>query len=101
MSTLQGMQSDAVDLVYLDPPFFTQKVHRLSPRDRSKEFSFEDLWSTQKEYVTFLFVRLREIHRVVAKDGSIFFHCDRNAVHLVRALLDDVFGSENFRSEII
>jgi site-specific DNA-methyltransferase (adenine-specific) len=89
------------DLVYLDPPFFTQKIHRLGPRDRSREFSFEDLWSTQNEYGRFLFERLREMHRVLSKHGSIFFHCDRNAVHLVRALLDEVFGSENFRSEII
>ncbi|HVA47651.1 MAG TPA: DNA methyltransferase [Pirellulales bacterium] len=98
---LQGMQSDAVRMVYLDPPFFTNKVHRLSPRDRSREFSFEDLWSTAREYGKFLFERLLEMHRILCEDGSLFFHCDRNAVHLVRALLDDVFGSENFRSEII
>ena len=93
---LQGMESDTVDLVYLDPPFFTQKVHRLSPRDRSREFSFDDLWSTQKEYATFLFERLREIHRVVSKHGSIFFHCDRNAVHLVRACLTRSSGPRTF-----
>ncbi len=51
---LQKMQSGMADLAYFDPPFFTQKVHRLGPRDRSKEFSFEDLWSSQKEYGTFL-----------------------------------------------
>jgi site-specific DNA-methyltransferase (adenine-specific) len=45
--------------------------------------------------------RLREIHRVLSKRGSIFFQCDRNAVHLVRGILDGVFGPENFRSEII
>jgi site-specific DNA-methyltransferase (adenine-specific) len=95
------MESGTADLVYLDPPFFTQKVHRLSPRDRSREFSFEDLWSTQKEYATFLSDRLREIHRVLSERGCIFFHCGRNAVHLVRAILDGVFGSENFRAEII
>lgn len=98
---LQAMDSGSADLVYLDPPFFTQRVHRLGPRDRSKEFSFEDLWSSQQEYGTFLFERLRTIHRVMSNHGSLFFHCDRNAVHLVRLLLDDVFGSENFRSEII
>ena len=90
-----------MNLAYLDPPFFTQKVHSLAPRDRSREFSFDDLWSSQKAYATFLFERLCEIRRVLADDGSVFFHCDRNAVHLVRALLDEVFGSENFRSEII
>lgn len=90
-----------MNLAYLDPPFFTQKVHSLAPRDRSREFSFDDLWSSQKAYATFLFERLCEIRRVLADDGSVFFHCDRNAVHLVRALLDEVFGSQNFRSEII
>jgi site-specific DNA-methyltransferase (adenine-specific) len=98
---LEGMASGTADLVYLDPPFFTRKVHRLSPRDRSREFSFDDLWSTQQEYATFLLMRLRELHRVISEHGSIFFHCDRHAVHLVRALLDEVFGPEQFRSEII
>lgn len=98
---LQRMASGGVDLVYLDPPFFTQKVHRLGPRDRSKEFSFEDLWSSQKEYSTYLFERLSAAHELISSRGSLFFHCDRNAVHLARFLLDEVFGCENFRSEII
>lgn len=95
------MERGSADLVYLDPPFFTQKIHRLSTRDRSKEFSFEDLWSSQKEYGTFLLDRLRAAHRVISQRGSLFFHCDRNAGHVARLLLDEVFGPENFRSEII
>lgn len=95
------MASGTVDLAYLDPPFFTQKIHRLAPRDRSKEYSFEDMWSSQKEYATFLSERLRAVRRVISARGSLFFHCDRNAVHLARFLLDEVFGSDNFRSEII
>lgn len=98
---MQKIESGAVALAYFDPPFFTQKVHRLSPRDRSREFSFADLWATRKDYVSFLFARLQEAHRVVSDHGSLFFHCDRNAVHLARTLLDEVFGEENFRSEII
>ena len=98
---LNEMKSGCVDLAYLDPPFFTQKTQRLAPRDRSQEFSFEDRWSSQKEYGTFLLERLRATHRVVSDRGSIFVHCDRNAVHLVRLLLDEVFGCDNFRSEII
>lgn len=98
---LQELESESVELAYVDPPFFTQKVHRLAPRDRSKEFSFDDVWSSQQEYRDFLFARLREIHRVVSNRGSIFFHCDRNASHLVRSLLDQVVGCNNFRSEII
>src|SRR5438046_676098 len=82
---LQRMDSGTVALAYLDPPFFTQKAHRLSPRDRSTEFSFEDFWSTQKEYASFVIGRLRALHTVLTDEGSVFFHCDRNAVHLVRA----------------
>jgi site-specific DNA-methyltransferase (adenine-specific) len=88
-------------LAYLDPPFFTQKVHRLGPRDRSREFSFDDVWASHEEYRSFLLERLRATHRLLSDRGSVFFHCDRNAGHLVRGLLDEVFGSENFRSEII
>jgi site-specific DNA-methyltransferase (adenine-specific) len=95
------MESRSADLAYLDPPFFTQKVHRLGPRDRTKEFSFEDIWSSQQEYGTFLLERLRATHRLISDHGSLFFHCDRKAVHIVRILLDEVFGQENFRSEII
>lgn len=101
LAILQTMEGKSVALAYLDPPFFTQKVHRLGPRDRSKEFSFGDLWSSQKEYGTFLLERLRAAHRVISDRGSLFFHCDHNAVHVARLLLDEVFGSENFRSEII
>ena len=98
---LQGMECGIADLAYLDPPFFTQKVHRLGPHDRSTEFSFDDLWSSQKEYGTFLLERLHATHCLLSDRGSLFFHCDRNAVHLVRMLLDNVFGCEHFRSEII
>jgi len=101
LAILQTMASGTADLAYLDPPFFTRRVHRLSPRDRSKEFSFEDLWSSQKEYGTFLLERLQATHRVISDHGSLFFHCDRNAVHVARLLLDEVFGPEHFRSEII
>lgn len=101
LELLQEMGSCSADLAYLDPPFFTQKVHRLSPRDRSKEFAFQDLWTSQQEYADFLLLRLRAIHRVLSERGSIFFHCDHNAVHVVRTLLENVFGSQNFRSEII
>jgi site-specific DNA-methyltransferase (adenine-specific) len=101
LDVLQQMEGECVDLAYLDPPFFTQKVHCLSPRDRSREFSFQDLWSSQQEYGEFLHARLGATHRVLSDRGSIFLHCDRNAAHVVRILLDDVFGPENFRSEII
>ena len=95
------MPNGEVDLVYLDPPFFTQKIQKLAPRDRSKEFSFSDLWNSMDEYAEFLLVRLKEFHRLLAATGSIFLHCDHNASHIARLLLDEIFGRKMFRAEII
>ncbi len=98
MRTLKG---DSVNLVYLDPPFFTQKTHRLRTKDRQQEFSFDDVWTSHSEYASFLHARLQEIRRILHPEGALFFHCDRTASHIIRILLDEIFGSENFRSEII
>ncbi len=95
------IQSESVDLVYLDPPFFTQKKHRLRTRDRSREFSFDDIWSSNREYTEFLHDRIVEIYRVLSDKGCLFFHCDRNSTHLARFALDEVMGAESFKSEII
>jgi len=95
------LETGSARLIYLDPPFLTQKTHALRTRDRTKEFSFDDLWSSHEDYAQFLDPRLREFHRILADDGSLFFHCDRRASHIARALLDAIFGQDNFRSEII
>ena len=101
LSILQSFDDECIDLAYIDPPFFTQKIHKLYTRDRTREFSFKDLWGSQTGYGDFLYVRLKEVYRVLSKTGSLFFHCDRNATHIVRFLLDDILGQQAFRSEII
>ena len=101
LDVTRTLNSDSIHLVYLDPPFFTQKTHRLLTRDRKRAFSFDDVWHSHAEYADFLHERLKEIRRAMHPDGSIFFHCDRNASHTVRFLLDELFGVGNFRSEII
>ncbi len=101
LDILKNLNSESVDLVYLDPPFFTQKTHSLRTRDREREFSFDDLWYSLSEYANFIHARLEQIWRVLSPKGTIFFHCDRNASHIIRALLDDIFGSDMFRAEII
>ena len=97
----RDLPTESARLVYLDPPFLTQKTHTLRTRDRTREFSFDDFWSSHEDYVAFLDPRLRQFHRILTNDGSLFFHCDRRACHLARALLDRIFGESNFRSEII
>ncbi len=101
LEVVRSLESESVHLVYLDPPYFTQKIHRLLTRDRSQQFSFDDVWSSHSQYSEFLQARLKEIRRVLHPAGSLFFHCDRHASHIIRFLLEDLFGIDSFRSEII
>ncbi len=98
---LQSLNDASVDLVYMDPPFFTQKVHSLITRDNTDEYSFEDRWGSLEDYLSFMKEVLIQCKRVLKETGSIFLHCDKSASHHLRILLDQVFGGGNFQSEII
>ena len=98
---LQTLDPGSLDLVYIDPPFFTQKLQKSKTRDNSQEYRFSDSWANIEEYKTFLRFRIKQCKRVLKKTGSIFVHCDSSASHHIRLILDELFGSENFQSEII
>lgn len=101
LDVLASIQDSTADLVYLDPPFFTRRDQVQNTRNGAKTFQFSDTWDSQDVYMSFLRERLRQIHRILKPSGSVFFHCDRNATHLARLVLEETFGSDNFRSEII
>lgn len=90
-----------IDLIYLDPPFGTQKEHFLSTRDGISKFSYSDVWNSKEEYVNFLRERISLFREILKPSGSLFFHCDSTFSHTIRLLLDEIFGQNNFRSEII
>lgn len=101
LDILKQQPAHLVDVVYLDPPFFTQKTHTLQTRDGSRTYSFADEWDSLTDYLDFLRARLIEIRRVMKPTATLFFHCDRTASHHICLMLDEVFGAERFLSEII
>lgn len=98
---MKKMEDGQIDAIYLDPPFFTQEIQRLTSRERGDEYSFCDKWTSMSEYIEYMRERLAECRRLLKETGSIFVHCDRNASHYLKVLLDEVFGIENFQSEIV
>lgn len=98
---MELIEKKSIDLIYLDPPFFTEKKHTLQNRERTKEFSFDDIWGSNKEYASFLNDRILLMYDCLKETGSIFVHCDKSGEHIIRAILDKVFGEKNFQSEII
>ena len=94
------MEDNIIDMIYFDPPFFTQKIQCMKDSN-GVEYSFSDIWSTKGEYLDYMRVRINEIKRVLKKTGSVFLHCDNSASHYLRMVLDEEVRENNFRSEII
>lgn len=101
VNVLKEIESSNIDLVYFDPPFFTQKKHSLSNRENTKKYSFDDTFISIEDYLTLIETTLLQSKRVLKETGSVFLHCDKSASHHLRIVLDKVFGNENFQSEIV
>lgn len=103
LAILKQMESESVDLIYLDPPFFSNRNYEVIWGDKGEVRSFEDRWAGGiNHYIDWLKERVIEMHRILKPTGSIFLHCDWHADAYIRVLiLDKIFGEQNFRNEII
>ncbi|MDD2815899.1 MAG: site-specific DNA-methyltransferase [Thiotrichaceae bacterium] len=103
LEILKSLESESVDLIYLDPPFFSNRNYEVIWGDKGEVRSFEDRWSGGVDhYIDWLKVRVEEMHRILKPTGSIFLHCDDHANAYIRVfVLDKIFGESNFRSELI
>jgi len=115
---------ELVDLIYLDPPFFTGKIQKGKWHPEAMEVSFEDSKQFWKEkgvsihaphwlkhiavqrpdfasYLYYMMERLEACHNVLKKTGSIYLHCDWRASHYLKMIMDEIFGDSNFLNEVI
>lgn len=101
IAMLNEIPDNQIDLVYFDPPFFTQRKHSLANRGNSTVYEFNDKFNSLEEYLTLIKKALLQSIRVLKSTGSVFLHCDKTASHNIRKVLDQVFGRENFQNEIV
>lgn len=102
LERLVALPSDSVDLIYLDPPFFSNRNYEVIWGDEAEMRSFSDRWSGGiQHYLAWMKPRLVEMRRVLKATGTIYLHCDPHANHHLRIVLDDVFGPKRFLNEII
>lgn len=102
LKQLAMMPADCIDLVYLDPPFFSNRFYEVIWGDEAEVRSFEDRWSGGIEvYIQWMRDRLMEVRRVLKPTGSVYLHCDPHASHYLKTMMDEVFGSQAFLSEIV
>ncbi|WP_084598998.1 site-specific DNA-methyltransferase [Actinoplanes subtropicus] len=99
---LRQFPADCIDLIYLDPPFFSNRRYEVIWGDEAEVRSFEDRWAGGIEvYIDWMRKRILELRRVLTARGSIYLHCDPHASHYLKILMDQVFGQDWFRSEIV
>jgi DNA modification methylase len=103
LEILKTIESETVDLIYLDPPFFSNQTYEVIWGDDGEKRSFEDRFAGGIDhYINWLKNRVRQMHRILKPTGSIFLHCDWHASANIRVdILDKVFGRNNFRNEIV
>ena len=133
LDIMRGMNSESVDLIYLDPPFNSNRDYAAPIGSEAAGAAFKDTWTlsdvdeawhgeiadrdpvlysiidaaghahgkSMKSYLIMMAVRLLEMRRLLKDTGSIYLHCDPTASHYLKTLMDSIFGSGNFRNEVI
>ncbi|MDQ3557517.1 MAG: site-specific DNA-methyltransferase, partial [Gemmatimonadota bacterium] len=95
-----------IKLVYIDPPFDSgaDYARRIRPRGDGdwlgEQTQYSDVWADDR-YLQFMYERLWLLRDLLAEDGALYLHCNAARSHHLRTLLDEVFGPENFRNQIV
>ena len=133
LDVLRGIDSRSIDLIYLDPPFNSNKTYSAPIGSKAAGAAFKDAWTLSDidliernrikrehewlyalvyasgkthskgmfSYLMMMAARLFELKRVLKPTGSIYLHCDPSASHYLKLVMDGIFGSRNFRNEIV
>ncbi len=99
-----------VQLVYIDPPFDSKAEYKKTIALRGREVTndhnafeekqYSDIW-TNDEYLQYMYERLTIIRELLSDNGSMYLHCDWHKSHHLRCLLDEIFGPQNFKNDIV
>lgn len=127
---MRRMNSETVDLVYLDPPFNSNANYAAPIGSKAAGAHFKDTWSlndvdiawldlieakhpalnraihaamngSDKFYLIYMAIRLLEVKRVLKQTGSVYLHCDPTMGHYIKVMMDAIFGRKHFRNEIV
>ncbi len=110
MAALLPDYESRISLIYVDPPFFTNRKYpaRIGRGEDSRKPAqwelgegYHDHWENIDAYLDFLYQRLAVIHRLLSPNGTLYLHLDWHADAYARLLLDEIFGADHFLNEII
>ncbi|MFQ6054929.1 MAG: DNA methyltransferase, partial [Methanosarcinales archaeon] len=111
-SLLKQGYAGKINLIYIDPPFFTGadfsvkikigKAEWTKQQSMIEEKAYRDTWGGGiYSYLEMMHERLVLMRELLAENGSIYVHIDWHVGHYVKVMMDEIFGYENFRNEIV
>ncbi len=101
LEQLQNLPDGCIDLIYIDPPFNSNRNYEVFWGETKEKRAFEDRHASTQAYIDYMRPRCVELARVLKKTGSFYYHCDWHASHYVKVMLDQILGENNFQNEII
>ena len=130
LPVMRGMNSESIDLIYLDPPFNSKANYAAPTGSKAAGAEFKDAWTlddvdvewinligqkypklervilaamtnSDKSYLAYMAIRILEMQRILKPTGSIYLHCDPTMSHYLKLVMDAIFGRRNFRNEIV
>ena len=101
LEQLRKLPDACVDLIYIDPPFNSNRNYEVFWGETKEKRAFQDRHASTQAYIEFMRPRCVELHRVLKKTGSFYYHCDWHASHYVKIMLDQIFSENQFQNEIV
>jgi DNA modification methylase len=102
LHVMRQLPAKSIDLIYIDPPFFSGRNYNVIFGDKNEVRSFTDIWEGgMPGYLVWLNARLFQMKKLLKDTGSIYVHLDWHASHYVKVEMDKIFGVDNFRNEIV
>jgi adenine specific DNA methylase Mod len=98
---------EKIDLIYIDPPFFSGSNYKIVIKEENRERNYEttayyDRWNNEiDQYLQMLYNRLILMQRLLSQTGLLFVHLDWHSSHYIRLLLDEIFGAKYYINSII
>ncbi len=101
LDQLRKLPDACVDLIYIDPPFNSNRNYEVFWGETKEKRAFEDRHASTAAYIDYMRPRCVALSKVLKKTGTMYYHCDWHACHYVKVMLDQIFGENNFQSEIV
>ena len=93
LEQLQKLPPQCVDLIYIDPPFNSNRNYEVFWGETKEKRAFEDRHASTQAYIDYMRPRCVQLARVLKKTGSFYYHCDWHASHYVKVMLDQILTS--------